>query len=92
MVNVGTLFAFILVSAGVIILRRTRPDLERGFRVPLVPVLPILSIAACGWLMLNLTGLTWIRFLVWMVIGLGFYLLYGRRHSVLAKREAADLS
>ncbi len=90
MVNVGTLFAFILVSAGVIILRRTRPDLERGFRAPLVPVLPILSIAACGWLMLNLTGLTWIRFLVWMVIGgVGFYLLYGRSHSVLAKREAA---
>ncbi|KAA0104714.1 amino acid permease [Mycolicibacterium sp. P1-5] len=89
MVNVGTLFAFILVSAGVIILRRTRPDLDRGFRAPLVPALPILSIAACGWLMLNLTGLTWIRFLVWMVIGVGFYLLYGRRHSVLAQREAA---
>ena len=62
MVNVGTLFAFVLVSAGVIILRRTRPDLERGFRVPFVPVLPILSIVACVWLMLNLTGLTWIRF------------------------------
>lgn len=93
MVNVGTLFAFILVSAGVIILRRTRPpDLERGFRAPLVPVLPILAIAACGWLMLNLTGLTWIRFAVWMVIGVGFYLLYGRSHSVLARREAATVS
>ncbi|SBS72027.1 Uncharacterized amino acid permease YhdG [uncultured Mycobacterium sp.] len=88
MVNVGTLFAFILVSAGVIVLRRTRPDLERGFRAPLVPLLPILSIAACGWLMLNLTGLTWIRFVAWMAIGLVFYLLYGRRHSVLAQREA----
>ncbi len=89
MVNVGTLFAFILVSAGVIVLRRTRPDLERGFRAPLVPWLPILSIAACGWLMLNLTGLTWIRFGVWMAIGVAFYLLYGRRHSVLGQREAA---
>jgi APA family basic amino acid/polyamine antiporter len=66
-----------------------RPDLERGFRAPLVPLLPILSIAACGWLMLNLTGLTWIRFVVWMAIGMVFYLLYGRRHSVLAQREAA---
>ncbi len=57
-----------------------------------MPVLPILAIAACGWLMLNLTGLTWIRFAVWMVIGVGFYLLYGRSHSVLARREAATVS
>jgi APA family basic amino acid/polyamine antiporter len=89
MVNIGTLFAFMLVSAGVIVLRRTRPDLPRGFRTPLVPVLPIAAIAACGWLMLNLTGLTWIRFLIWMAIGLVVYALYGRRHSVLAQREAA---
>jgi APA family basic amino acid/polyamine antiporter len=89
MVNVGTLFAFVLVSAGVIILRRTRPDLERGFRVPLVPMLPILSIVACAWLMLNLTGLTWIRFGIWMVLGIVIYLSYGRRHSVLAQRQAA---
>ncbi|MDY7000037.1 MAG: amino acid permease, partial [Actinomycetota bacterium] len=61
MVNIGTLFAFVLVSAGVIVLRRTRPDLQRGFRVPFVPVLPILAIIACVWLMLNLTGLTWLR-------------------------------
>ena len=63
MVNIGTLFAFVLVSAGVIVLRRTRPDLQRGFRVPWVPLLPIAAILACLWLMLNLTGLTWIRFL-----------------------------
>ena len=92
MVNVGTLFAFVLVSAGVIILRRTRPDLERGFKVPLVPLLPILSILACGWLMLNLSGLTWIRFGLWMVLGIVIYLGYGRRHSVLARREAATSS
>lgn len=88
MVNVGTLFAFVLVSAGVIVLRRTRPDLQRGFRAPFVPVLPILSILACVWLMLNLTGLTWIRFAIWMVIGLVIYLLYGRRKSLLARRAA----
>jgi APA family basic amino acid/polyamine antiporter len=89
MVNVGTLFAFVLVSAGVIVLRRTRPDLKRGFRAPWVPALPIVSIIACVWLMLNLTGLTWIRFGVWMAIGIVVYLVYGRRHSVLGGREAA---
>ena len=88
MVNVGTLFAFVLVSAGVIILRRTRPDLNRGFRAPFVPALPILSILACLWLMLNLTALTWIRFAIWMVIGIAVYALYGYRHSVLGKRLA----
>jgi APA family basic amino acid/polyamine antiporter len=87
MVNVGTLFAFALVSAGVMILRRTRGDLERGFRAPGVPVVPILSIVACVWLMLNLTALTWIRFLVWMVVGVVVYALYGRRRSALAQRE-----
>ncbi len=91
MVNIGTLFAFVLVSAGVIVLRRTRPDLPRGFRVPWVPVLPIAAILACLWLMLNLTGLTWIRFLLWMVIGVVVYLAYGRRHSVLANRDVATV-
>ncbi|AIY45738.1 MULTISPECIES: amino acid permease [Mycolicibacterium] len=89
MVNIGTLFAFVLVSAGVIVLRRTRPDLKRGFRVPWVPVLPIAAILACLWLMLNLTGLTWIRFLLWMVIGVVVYAVYGRSHSTLASREVA---
>jgi APA family basic amino acid/polyamine antiporter len=89
MVNVGTLFAFVLVSAGVIILRRNRPDLHRAFRTPLVPWLPIAAIVACVWLMLNLTALTWIRFLVWMAIGMAVYFLYGRRHSALAQRESA---
>src|SRR5271165_4769899 len=90
MVNVGTLFAFALVSGGVIILRRTRPDLPRGFRAPWVPAMPIASIIACLWLMLNLTLLTWIRFVVWMLIGMVVYFGYGRRHSVLATREAAQ--
>ncbi|MGE2836510.1 amino acid permease [Mycobacterium sp. SMC-4] len=88
MVNIGTLFAFVLVSAGVIVLRRTRPDLERGFRAPGVPLLPILSIIACVWLMLNLSGVTWIRFGIWMAIGVLVYFAYGRRHSLLGKRGA----
>jgi basic amino acid/polyamine antiporter, APA family len=87
MVNVGTLFAFLLVSAGVIVLRRARPDLPRGFRAPWVPLMPIASVCACLWLMINLTVITWIRFGVWMVAGIVIYLGYGRRHSVLASRE-----
>lgn len=87
MVNVGTLFAFILVSAGVIVLRRTRPDLPRGFSAPFVPALPILSIAACLWLMVNLTVLTWLRFVIWMVVGIAVYVFYGYRHSVLGKQQ-----
>lgn len=90
MVNVGTLFAFVLVSAGVIVLRRTRPDLPRAFKVPLVPLVPILAIAACLWLMLNLTVLTWVRFLAWMVLGVIVYFAYGRRHSLLGKRQRAE--
>jgi APA family basic amino acid/polyamine antiporter len=88
MVNVGTLFAFILVSAAVLVLRRTRPDLPRGFRVPWVPAVPILAILACLWLMLNLTVLTWLRFIVWMIIGIVVYFTYSRRHSLLGLRMA----
>jgi APA family basic amino acid/polyamine antiporter len=81
LVNIGTLFAFVLVSIGVLILRRTRPDLERSFRVPGVPVLPIVSALASFYLMLNLPGETWLRFAIWMVLGLIVYFLYGRSHS-----------
>ena len=88
MVNVGTLFAFILVSAGVIVLRRTRPDLERGFRAPLVPWLPIASICACVWLMVNLAAVTWVRFAVWLLVGTAIYVGYGYRNSVQGHRDA----
>jgi APA family basic amino acid/polyamine antiporter len=81
LVNIGTLFAFVLVSIGVWILRRTRPDLPRSFRVPLVPVLPIVSALACLYLMLNLPAETWARFVIWMIIGIALYFVYGRRHS-----------
>jgi APA family basic amino acid/polyamine antiporter len=83
LVNIGTLFAFIVVSIGVIVLRRTRPDLPRSFRTPLVPALPIVSVLACLYLMLNLPVDTWLRFVVWMVIGSVFFFLYGRRRSHL---------
>ena len=89
MVNIGTLFAFVLVSIGVVVLRRTRPDLPRGFRTPLVPLVPVLAVLACVWLMLNLSVETWLRFVVWMVVGVVVYFAYGRRHSVLGQRIAA---
>ncbi|MGH3978227.1 MAG: amino acid permease [Pseudonocardiaceae bacterium] len=89
MVNVGTLFAFVLVSAGVLVLRRSRPDLSRGFRTPLVPLIPILAIVCCLWLMLNLTAGTWVRFVVWLAIGLLIYFVYGVRKSRLRERESA---
>jgi basic amino acid/polyamine antiporter, APA family len=87
MVNIGTLFAFVLVSIGVIVLRRTRPDLPRAFRTPAVPLIPILAVIACVFLMLNLGTLTWWRFLVWMALGFAVYFLYGYRHSGLARED-----
>lgn len=85
MVNVGTLFAFVVVASGVIVLRRTRPDLHRAFRTPWVPVLPVASVCASLWLMLNLSVETWLRFAGWMVLGLVVYFVYGRRHSRLGR-------
>jgi APA family basic amino acid/polyamine antiporter len=84
MVNIGTLFAFVLVSIGVIVLRRTQPDLERAFRTPAVPLIPILAVLSCVFLMLNLGSLTWWRFVVWMALGLIVYFSYGYRRSRLA--------
>ncbi|MFI7690520.1 APC family permease [Nonomuraea sp. NPDC049655] len=89
LVVIGTLFAFLFVAAGVIVMRRRMPHLERGFRVPLSPLLPALSLVATLWLMLNLRLLTWAWFVLWMAFGLLVYLLYGRRNSLLATpREA----
>jgi APA family basic amino acid/polyamine antiporter len=95
LVNIGTLFAFVLVSIGVIVLRRTRPDLKRPFRTPFMPVVPILSVLASLWLMLNLASATWLRFVIWMVVGFVVYFGYSRRRSRLAGRgedRAADPS
>ncbi|MEV4441909.1 amino acid permease, partial [Streptomyces sp. NPDC049577] len=81
LVNIGTLFAFVVVALGVIILRRSRPDLPRAFRTPFVPYVPVLSVIASIWLMLNLPAETWVRFAVWMLLGSGLYFVYGARHS-----------
>src|ERR687898_1557883 len=90
LVNIGTLAAFVLVSIGVIVLRRTRPDLPRAFKVPGYPVVPILSALACFLLMGFLTAGTWVRFFVWMAIGLVFYFAYSRTHSRLANEESSE--
>ncbi|WP_327224102.1 amino acid permease [Streptomyces platensis] len=87
LVNIGTLFAFVVVAVGVILLRRSRPDLPRSFRTPLVPLVPVLSVAASVWLMLNLPAETWVRFAIWMVLGFVIYFLYGRSHSRLGLRN-----
>jgi APA family basic amino acid/polyamine antiporter len=84
--NIGTLFAFVLVSAGVIVLRRLEPDRHRPFRAPLVPLTPIISIITCLYLMLQLPRLTWIRFAVWLALGLLIYVFYGLGHSRLARK------
>jgi len=83
LVNIGTLFAFALVSIGVVVLRRTRPDLPRSFRLPLMPLIPVLSLVACLVLMFFLSVETWLRFLLWMALGLIVYFVYGRRRSRL---------
>ena len=88
--NIGTLFAFVLVSAGVIVLRRLEPGRPRPFRAPLVPLTPIISIVTCLYLMFQLPKLTWIRFGIWLVIGLFIYLFYGMRHSRLGQRAERE--
>ena len=87
MVSIGALSAMIIVAIAVPVLRRTRPDLERPFRVPFSPVVPILAAVACFYLMLNLELISWLRFAVWLVIGLLIYVFYGRKHSLLARRD-----
>jgi APA family basic amino acid/polyamine antiporter len=83
LVSIGTLFAFVIVSIGVIVLRKTNPDLPRPFKVPFGPVLPVLSALASLYLMYGLPFDTWMRLIVWMLIGLGIYFAYGAKHSKL---------
>ncbi|MEO8636037.1 MAG: amino acid permease [Gemmatimonadales bacterium] len=91
LVNIGTLLAFMLVCAGVWILRVSRPDLERPFRTPLVPFVPIMGILCCFGLMLTLPADTWIRLVVWLLIGFVIYFGYGRKHSVLQRELRGEL-
>jgi basic amino acid/polyamine antiporter, APA family len=89
MTSIGTLFAFILVCAGVWILRRKRPDLQRAFRVPAVPLIATLGILVCGSMIYGLGWTNWMRLLVWLGIGLLFYFTYGMRHSRLNQSQPA---
>jgi len=82
--NIGTLFAFVLVCLGVWILRAAEPDVHRPFTTPLVPLVPILGVGSCAYLMSRLPWLTWIRFFSWLIAGLVIYFVYGRYHSRIA--------
>ncbi|WP_036285911.1 amino acid permease [Methylocystis sp. ATCC 49242] len=84
LVNIGTLSAFVVICLAVIVLRHTRPDAPRTFRTPLVPFIPLVGVAFSLWLLSRLPAIAWERFLIWMLLGLAIYFLYGRRHSRLA--------
>ena len=88
LVSIGTLFAFVIVSIGILVLRRTQPDLPRPFKVPFSPVIPILSAGASLYLMYGLPLDTWLRLIIWMLIGLGIYFAYGIKHSKLRNSVA----
>jgi APA family basic amino acid/polyamine antiporter len=90
LVNIGTLLAFVIVCAAVLVLRRTDPEAPRSFRVPLVPLVPVLGILLCVLLMFSLPAENWLRLVVWLVIGLVVYFGYGRKHSVMARIRAGE--
>jgi C-terminus of AA_permease len=90
MTSIGTLFAFVVVCAAVLVLRQKRPDAVRPFKVPFGPIFPILGILSCFYLMLSLPVLTWVRFLVWLDLGILIYWLYGRRMSPLVDQAEAS--
>src|SRR5260370_4518685 len=85
--NIGTLFAFVLVSLGVLFLRRSQPERRRVFKVPLVPLFPIISVVLCVALMAGLLVITWLRFFGWLALGLVIYFLYSRYHSEFATQN-----
>ncbi|MGK2935520.1 MAG: amino acid permease [Gemmatimonadaceae bacterium] len=89
LVSIGTLLAFVIVSAGILVLRYRQPNLPRPFRAPLVPLVPILSILICGYMMVSLPLDTWLRLLGWMALGLVVYFAYGKSHSKLGRIDAA---
>jgi amino acid transporter len=91
MTSIGTLTAFLVVSVGVMVLRRTHPELPRGFKVPLYPFLPLLSIAGCVWIIFNLRIVTILVFAVWVAVAMVWYAFYGFRHSHLGRHEHVGL-
>jgi APA family basic amino acid/polyamine antiporter len=90
LVNIGTLAAFLIVCLSAIILRITKPNLPRPFKTPFNPLIPVLGVISCGYLMISLPWVTWLRFIIWMAIGLVIYLFYGYRHSTLSKGTHLD--
>jgi APA family basic amino acid/polyamine antiporter len=92
LVNIGTLLAFVIVCAAVLIMRRTHPDVPRPFRAPLVPLTPILGIITCLILMFSLPPENWLRLFIWLLIGFVIYFSYGARHSVMAKYLAHEIA
>ncbi|MGO3463322.1 MAG: APC family permease, partial [Lactiplantibacillus plantarum] len=90
LVNIGTLTAFTLVSFSILRLRKTQPDLRRPFKTPWVPFVPIMSIICCVFLLINLKPVTWIRFVVWLAIGMVVYFGYSVKHSQLKTDTATD--
>ncbi len=88
LVSIGTLLAFVIVSAGIIVLRRVSPDIQRPFKTPLVPLVPILAILICGYMMYSLPADTWLRLGIWLAIGLAIYFLYGKSHSRIGGSKA----
>jgi APA family basic amino acid/polyamine antiporter len=90
LVSIGTLFAFVLVSGGVVVLRRVAPDLQRPFRCPGVPWIPLLAILFCAYMMASLPGVTWLRFLGWLIAGFFVYWFYSVRHSKLLEPPEAE--
>jgi APA family basic amino acid/polyamine antiporter len=89
LVAIGTLLAFVIVSAGILVLRYRSPELHRPFRTPLVPIVPILAILICGYMMYGLPTDTWFRLIIWLVIGLVIYFGYGRSHSRVGRSDVA---
>jgi APA family basic amino acid/polyamine antiporter len=89
LVNIGTLLAFLIVCAAVLVMRRTHPDAERPFRAPFVPAVPILGILCCLMLMLSLPAQNWLRLVAWLAIGLVVYFVYGRHHRARRERESS---
>ena len=85
--NIGTLFAFVLVCVGILILRKRDPERPRAFKTPWVPFIPILGVISCVYLMLGLPWITWVRFGLWLAVGLVVYFLYGRKRSRLMRES-----
>jgi APA family basic amino acid/polyamine antiporter len=90
LVNIGTLLAFVIVCAAVLIMRRSEPEMTRPFRCPFVPLIPLLGIVLCSLLMFSLPVENWLRLIVWLLVGFAVYFSYGRRHSVLARMQTED--